>query len=94
MALLRDSEMYGFEVTRRLAQNGGLVTSEGTVYPLLSRLRREGYVETTWRESEAGPPRRYYRLTRSGLAALEGFAGEWRTFRAVVDELIEPEESE
>ena len=69
LALLRGREMYGFELTRALAATDGLVTSEGTVYPLLARLRREGLVETSWQESSQGPPRRYYRLTPAGEAA-------------------------
>jgi PadR family transcriptional regulator PadR len=63
LALLRDDDRYGFELTRTLAAADGLVTSDGTVYPLLARLRRERLVETTWRESTEGPPRRYYHLT-------------------------------
>jgi PadR family transcriptional regulator PadR len=89
LALLRDGERYGFELVRRLAEADGLVTSEGTVYPLLSRLRRDGVVETTWRESSTGPPRRYYRLTHTGHMALEVFAEEWRRFRDVVDRILE-----
>jgi PadR family transcriptional regulator PadR len=52
-------------------------------------LRRDGLVETTWRESSSGPPRRYYRLTERGRTALEGFAEEWRRFRNAVDEFVE-----
>jgi PadR family transcriptional regulator PadR len=89
LALLRDGERYGFELVRRLAEADSLVTSEGTVYPLLSRLRRDGVVETTWRESSTGPPRRYYRLTRTGHMALELFTEEWRRFRDVVDRILE-----
>ena len=89
LALLRDGERYGFELVRRLAEADGLVTSEGTVYPLLSRLRRDGVVETTWRESSTGPPRRYYRLTRTGHMALKVFTEEWRRFRDVVDRILE-----
>jgi PadR family transcriptional regulator PadR len=91
LALLRDGERYGFELVRRLGDSDGLLTSEGTVYPLLSRLRRDGVVETTWRESTSGPPRRYYRLTRAGSLALEVFSEEWRRFRDAVDGLLEEE---
>ena len=70
LALLRNGERYGFEIVRTLAQVDGMVTSEGTIYPLLSRLRREGLVTTTWRESDVGPPRRYYVLTGAGRRAL------------------------
>jgi PadR family transcriptional regulator PadR len=89
LALLRDTERYGFELVRALAEAEGLVTTEGTLYPLLGRLRREGVVETTWRESPSGPPRRYYRLTPAGLRALGAFVAEWTRFRATVDSLLE-----
>jgi PadR family transcriptional regulator PadR len=85
LALLRDGERYGFELVRLL---GDLVTSEGTIYPLLSRLRRDGAVETTWRESSSGPPRRYYQLTDQGRNALDAFGVEWRRFRDGVDRLL------
>ena len=66
LALLANDERYGFDLVRSLAEADGMATSEGTIYPLLSRLRRDGLVETTWRESTSGPPRRYYRLTAAG----------------------------
>ena len=89
LALLRDGDKYGFELTRTLADADGLVTSEGTVYPLLTRLREDGLVETFWQESSQGPPRRYYRLTKDGRRALETFRVQWRRFRDTVDSLIE-----
>src|SRR6516162_163462 len=55
LALLRDGERYAVELVQELGSKDGLVTSEGTLYPLLSRLRKEGVVETTWRESPGGP---------------------------------------
>jgi len=89
LALLSDDERYGFDLVRSLAETDGMVTSEGTIYPLLSRLRRDGLVETTWRESTSGPPRRYYWLTESGRAALDAFRGEWGRFRDAVDHFVE-----
>jgi PadR family transcriptional regulator PadR len=89
LALLADDERYGFDLVRSLAETDGMVTSEGTIYPLLSRLRRDGLVETTWRESTSGPPRRYYRLTAHGRAALDAFKGEWGRFRDAVDHFVE-----
>jgi PadR family transcriptional regulator PadR len=89
LALLRDTERYGFEIVRALSEAGGLVTTEGTLYPLLGRLRKEGVVETTWRESPSGPPRRYYRLTPAGTSLLTAFAAEWVRFRDSVDNLLE-----
>ena len=88
LALLRDGERYGFELVRQLSDSAGLVTSEGTIYPLLTRLRKEHLVTTTWRESDSGPPRRYYRLTESGHTALARFVTEWTRFRDSVDAVL------
>ena len=89
LSLLADEERYGFDLVRGLAEMDGMVTSEGTIYPLLSRLRRDGLVESTWQESPSGPPRRYYHLTTAGRAALEAFRLEWRRFRDAVDHFVE-----
>jgi PadR family transcriptional regulator len=88
LALLRDQPRYGFDLVRTLAQADGLVTSEGTIYPLLSRLRRDGLVTTTWNESPSGPPRRYYQLTAEGGRALVLFTTEWDRFTDAVDRLL------
>ena len=89
LSLLADEERYGFDLIRGLAEMDGMVTSEGTIYPLLSRLRRDGLVESNWQESPSGPPRRYYRLTNAGRAALDAFRLEWRRFRDAVDHFVE-----
>ena len=89
LALLARRERYGFELVQDLAQVEAMVTSEGTIYPLLTRLRKDGAVETFWQESTSGPPRRYYRITPFGLKALAGFRTEWGRFRAAVDQLLE-----
>jgi PadR family transcriptional regulator PadR len=88
LALLKRGERYGFDLVRELAEVDGMVTTEGTIYPILARLRRDGVVETTWQESPAGPPRRYYRLTPSGRQALKEFRQEWVRFRDGVDRVV------
>lgn len=88
LALIGERERYSFEIVHALGHADGLVTTEGTLYPMLSRLRKEGVVDTTWRESNSGPPRRYYRLTPRGLATLTAFVGEWTRFRDSVDQLL------
>lgn len=88
LALLQESELYGFDLVKRLGEVDGLVTTEGTIYPLLSRLRREGWVTTSWKESDSGPPRRYYALTTAGEEALTAFTAEWVRFRDSVDLLL------
>jgi PadR family transcriptional regulator PadR len=88
LAMLRDGERYGFELVQALGAVDGMVTSQGTIYPLLARLRRQGLVGTSWRESDAGPPRRYYRLTAAGQSALAGFSRDWAQLRDGVDALL------
>jgi PadR family transcriptional regulator, regulatory protein PadR len=88
LALLRDRQRYGFELVHELSAVDGMVTSEGTIYPLLSRLRREELVSTSWQESDSGPPRRYYRLTQAGQRALDEFSDEWARFRDAVDHFL------
>lgn len=88
LALLVSEDRYGFSIIRTLSESDGLVTSEGTVYPLLNRLRSEGLVETYLRPSPEGPDRRYYRITKEGKAALGSFITQWDRFRNSVDALL------
>ncbi len=89
LALLARDERYGYEIAQALAQSGGLPVGEGTIYPLLSRLQREGLVESRWRESPAGPPRKYYRLTARGQAALRAMSACWASFSAEVNRIVQ-----
>jgi PadR family transcriptional regulator, regulatory protein PadR len=89
LALLKERERYGFELVGELTEADGLVTSEGTLYPLLARLRQDGLVDTFWQESNQGPPRRYYSITKQGNKALETFAEQWDKFRNAVDRVLE-----
>ena len=89
LALLAERERYGLELVQNLAEVDGMVTTEGTIYPLLARLRKDGEVDTFWQESTAGPPRRYYRITPAGKRALAIFRSEWNRFRTAVDRFME-----
>jgi PadR family transcriptional regulator len=89
LALLARRPMYGFELVRTLDDLGGLVTSLGTIYPLLARLRGDGLVTTVTRASESGPARRYYQLTARGRRTLAAFIDEWKRFRDSVDGLLD-----
>lgn len=88
LAILKEGERYGFDLVKSLGEVDGMVTSEGTIYPLLTRLRKDGLVSSAWKESSQGPPRRYYRITRKGERALADFATEWRRFSTAVDKLM------
>ena len=88
LALLAREQRYGFDIVRTLGSIDGMVTGEGTLYPLLSRLKKDGHVTTTWRESESGPPRKYYAITAEGRHALADFTAQWRLFRDAVDDIL------
>lgn len=85
LALLEDRSRYGFDLVQELGSLDVLGISEGTIYPLLSRLRREGWVSTSWAESPSGPPRRYYALSTEGRTRLVEFTRLWCRFRDAVD---------
>lgn len=87
LAMIGDGELYGLDIAHGLQQRG-ILTSEGTLYPLLARLRRNGLVETSWQESAQGAPRRYYTLTQDGQEALNNFATVWASFSAAVTETL------
>lgn len=89
LAMLQSEELYGLDIARRLTVDGVLMSGEGTLYPLLARLRKAGLVDTQWQESVEGPPRRYYSLTADGRAALDAFARTWKPFRDAVDTAIQ-----
>jgi PadR family transcriptional regulator PadR len=89
LALLAGRERYGYELVQALSRVDGMLVTEGTVYPILSRLRRDGLVETEWRESREGPPRKYYRLTLDGETALADFKTQWRQFSRAVNTVLE-----
>ncbi|MER7582615.1 PadR family transcriptional regulator [Kitasatospora sp. NPDC097691] len=90
LALLRDEPRYGVELLQELGRFPTLATSQGTIYPLLSRLRRAGLADTFLRDSASGPSRRYYTLTDAGRSALKEFATLWPAFRETVDHILAP----
>jgi PadR family transcriptional regulator PadR len=81
---------YGLEIIRQLAKSAGLIIPEGTVYPLLSRLKADGLLASEWVEAEAGHPRKYYRLTAAGRRRLLEMARFWKTFSNSLDRLLSP----
>lgn len=87
LAHLRNGRTYGFDLVRTLEADG-LIASEGTLYPLLTRLRSAGLVQTEWVHSNAGRPRKYYSLTRQGSAHLDAFEQVWATIGHTVDETL------
>ncbi len=84
---IRDRSLYGYDIVRMLREVEGLVISEGTVYPILSRLKREGLVQTTIQESSEGPARKYYELTLKGRQILGKMNLHWENIKTGVDSL-------
>lgn len=93
MAALGRGEMYGYELFRQLSRWAGQGVSHRTVYPILTRLMRQGWVSARKRSSPAGPPRRYLRLTASGAARLKKMKEYWKEVQRETDAILrgEPE---
>jgi PadR family transcriptional regulator, regulatory protein PadR len=75
--VLRSRRLYGYDIVRFLREIEGLMVSEGTIYPLLSRLKKEDFVRTTLEESTEGPARKYYELTDRGARQLAAMNAHW-----------------
>jgi PadR family transcriptional regulator PadR len=78
--------VYVADMLKKLSMTE-FATQEGTLYPLLSRMRRDGLVDYEWKESEAGPPRKYYELTASGRAQLAELVEYWRVINKTIEDL-------
>ena len=78
--------VYVADMLKKLAETE-FATQEGTLYPLLSRMRRDGLVDYEWKESEAGPPRKYYELTASGRSQLAELDDYWRVINKTIEDL-------
>jgi PadR family transcriptional regulator PadR len=90
LAALWGGKLYGLEILRRLEKDSGLLVSEGTVYPLLSRLKLLGLVRSEWVESDAGHPRKYYALTAAGKQRAVQMASMWARFASSMSKLLAP----
>lgn len=88
LAVMQEGPAYGYEMTKRLRSHGLSIVGEGSIYPLLGRLEREGLVETTRSVSDGGPPRKYFRPSREGRRALAEGVAEWRAARDAVDAVL------
>jgi PadR family transcriptional regulator PadR len=84
--IVSSGDVYVADILERL-QGTDFATREGTLYPLLSRMRRDGLLDYDWRESTAGPPRKYYRLTPAGRQHLAAFRAYWASLTSLIDQL-------
>ena len=88
LAVVNEGPAYGYEMTKRLRERGLAIVGEGSIYPLLGRLERDGLVETYRAPSNGGPMRKYYRPSRAGRLALAMGVSEWRAARDAVDGVL------
>lgn len=89
LSLLTRRDYYGYELVEYISKYINI--SEGTIYPLLSRFRKENYVTTYLKESQEGPPRKYYRITEKGKETYEELIREWEAFTIGVNKIIRGE---
>ena len=90
LASLWQSRLYGLEILRALSEKSQLEVAEGTLYPILSRLKAEGWLDSEWVEAEAGHPRKYYWLTPPGRRRAREMAGAWTEFSGKLTGLVQP----
>jgi PadR family transcriptional regulator PadR len=93
LAVMAEGPAYGYEMTKRLRDRGLGIVGEGSIYPLLARLEREGLVETERVASNGGPPRKYYRPSREGRRALVDGIEQWRSARDALDAVLGEKET-
>jgi len=94
LAVIEEEPAYGYEMMKRLRSRGLSIVGEGSIYPLLGRLERDGLVRTHRAPSEGGPPRKYYRASPEGQRALAEGVAEWRAVREAVDHVLGTVEAE
>lgn len=88
LAVMNEGPAYGYEMTKRLRERGLATVGEGSIYPLLGRLERDGLVQTYRGASTGGPPRKYYRPSDAGRLALAMGVSEWRATRDAIDAVL------
>jgi PadR family transcriptional regulator, regulatory protein PadR len=77
LAIIAEGEVYPSDIIARL-KTAELIVVEGTLYPLLTRLKNDGLLEYSWRESSSGPPRKYFKITEPGQLFLHGLHDSWQ----------------
>lgn len=89
LSLIDEEASYGYEMVNKLRERGLGLASEGSIYPLLSRLQKQGIIEGYLVQSPAGPARKYYRMSEDGREILDQWRKEWRAFSAAVDTVLD-----
>ncbi|MBS9784060.1 PadR family transcriptional regulator [Candidatus Gracilibacteria bacterium] len=87
LGIIKKGETYGAEIIEILKKSE-LIVVEGTVYPLLSRLKKEGFISYYWQESDSGHPRKYFELTKTGDEALKIMTKNWKDIDNTVNQIL------
>ena len=90
LAALWEGRLYGLAILRLIEKDSELIISEGTIYPLLARLKALGFVDSEWVESESGHPRKYYVLTATGRQRALAMAAIWEKFSSSMGRMLAP----
>ena len=88
LAIIKNKEVYGYELAEKLGDYGFDSFSEGTIYPLLMRMQKANLLQSTLKKSTAGPRRKYYSLTPKGEDELEMFMERWRALQGNVNRVL------
>jgi len=87
LLVIAQGEIYSSDILKELKKSD-LIVVEGTLYPILSRLRKEDLLEYKWEESKSGPPRKYYKLTTKGEETINKLKGVWEDLHKSINSLI------
>jgi len=88
LSIIDEEASYGYEMVNKLRERGLDLASEGSIYPLLSRLQKQGMIDGYLVQSSEGPARKYYRMSDRGRRTLVQWRDEWESFRSSVDDVL------
>jgi PadR family transcriptional regulator, regulatory protein PadR len=87
LLVISQGEIYASDILKKL-KAAKLIVVEGTLYPILNRLKRAGLLEYNWKESKSGPPRKYYKLTKKGESMISKLKGVWKDLSSSIESLL------
>lgn len=88
LGLIKEKDIYAFELIQELEKIESLVLTEGTIYPLLKRLQGDDLISSFWVESDNGPPRKYYKMTEKGNNFFSEMEKEWTKFNQAINDIL------
>lgn len=89
LLILNEDELYGYELIEKIKNLTAIEIAEGTLYPLMNRLKSDNLLESKWVEQETGIPRKYYFLTETGKSTLQEMKNQWQNMQSMITTLIQ-----